>query len=543
MAKRMTKAAKKKRFYRVLLIVVIVLAILAAIAQNLRSQVASKFAAGTYDTPLTYKVSRGSISTTVSGSGSLADEDVQEILLHSSVQIDEILVDTGDTVQEGDLLATVNMSTVLSAMADVQQQLNALDDKIHDAAGDEVSENIKTAIAGRVKKLYAEKGDDVSTVMYEHGALALLSLDGHMAVTIENSTITSGDKVTVTTSDGKTYEGTAGKSGEILITDNGPALDDTVTVTAADGTVLGTGRLYIHEQLKITGFAGTVSKVYATENQKLAANKQLFKLTDTSFSANYQSLLQDRQELEEQLQRLIRVYQDGAVYAPMSGSISSIGKPQENTAPSQEKDYYSDFYISGFSSSQTVTSDESQSSDSGDEQTVLSICPGITMTVSISVDESSILSLSLDQSATITVNALDGDSFPGTVTAIDTTATSSAGVSSYTVTVTLDKDPDMLSGMSADVSIRTEGVDNALLIPSDALTQTRAKTYVYTGHNAETGELIGLTEVTTGMNNGELVEIITGLQEGDTVYYFEPVNFWFLDDMGFGGMRPGGHNR
>jgi multidrug efflux pump subunit AcrA (membrane-fusion protein) len=77
--------------------------------------------------------------------------------------------------------------------------------------------------------------------------------------------------------------------------------------------------------------------------------------------------------------------------------------------------------------------------------------------------------------------------------------------------------------MSATVDIKIEGVEKALLIPSDALQQTSSTSYVYTEYDEESGELGGMVEVTTGLDNGSQVEITSGLSEGDTVYY-EPAD-------------------
>ncbi len=504
MAKRMSKQARKVRNIRVALIAVIVVAGLSGIVGLLRRQVTSSVMAGE-DAALSATVSRGSITNVVSGSGNLTDEDVQAISLYTGVEIDEVLVGTGDSVAEGDLLATVKMSTVLSAMADVQKQINNLDASIGQASGQELSDTVTTALAGRVMVLYAEAGSDVSTVMYEHGALALISLDGYLAVNIKTDALAAGDAVTVTDENGNSLSGKVktvlNGTATVLISDENAAYDASVTVVSSEGTTLGTGKLYIHELMKIIGIAGTVETVSVSENQAVSAKQTLFTLTDTSFSANYTSLLEQRSELEEELQALITVYQDGAVLAPISGMISSIGS---------------------------------------DGESVLSICPGTKMTVSISVDETDILSLEAGQEATVSVDALGSDAVAGTVTEIDTSsATSSSGVTVYTVTVTFEKLDGMLSGMTANVSIVIEGVDDALLIPSDALTQTSSTSYVYTTYDEETGELGGMVEVTTGLNNGSYVEITAGLSEGDTVYYFEKED----NSFGFGGMgsgRPGG---
>ncbi len=540
MAKRMSKRARRNRAIRVVLIVILVLAALAVAVRMLRSEVDTQVYERNQDTALSATVTRGSISTTVSGSGNLTDEDVEEIKVHSGVEIDEILVETGDRVVQGDLLATVDMSTVLTAMSDVQKQIDEKDEEISEASGDEVEDVIRSALAGRVMKIYAQKGDDVSTVMYEHGALALLSLDGYQAVDISADGLSAGDTVTVTGSDGTAFEGTVekvtGQVATILVSDKKTVYGDTVTITDADGQELGTGELYIHEMLKITGIAGTVEKVRVSENEKISESQRLFSLTDTSFSANYAGLLEERAELEEQLQGLIRIYQDGAIYATVSGSVSSIGSSSTTTTTSTSS-MYGFSMGTGTGSSSTSTS---TTASSGSDQVVLSICPGTTMTVSLSVDETSILSMEMGQEAAITISAIGDDSFQGTVTDIDTTATTSSGVTVYTVTVTLDKTEKMLAGMSASVTIRIEGVDDALLIPSEALTQTSATSYVYTTYDEETGELGGMVEVTTGMNNGSYVEITGGLSEGDTVYYFEKEESGFsFGNFSFGGMSGG----
>ncbi len=516
---RLSKQARTRRTVRVLLIIVIVLALLVGVVFALRRQVTSDYNARGAKEALTASVTRGSISSTVTGSGNLADEDVEPIRFHSGVRIDEILVETGDSVQAGDLLATVDMSSVLAAMADLQKQLDELDAQIRDEAGNELDDEVITALPGRVKAIFAAEDADVSSVMYDHGALALLSLDGYMTLRIDAGSLSVGDGVTVTGSDGQEYAGFVDSLQDglarILVGDDGPAWMDTVSVRDEAGTLLGSDTLEIHEMLKITAIAGTVSDIRVSENQLLRQEQTLFDLTDTSFSANYTSLLEERRELEDQLQQLIRIYREGAVYAAFGGTVSEI--------PSGET---TDATLTSYGALTVMPVQEEAL------QTLLSICPGKTMTVKMDVDETSILSLSLGLEARITVEALGDQEFTGTVTGIDTTASASGGVSAYSVTVTLDKGEKMLAGMSADLSIRIEGVENALLIPSDALTQTSAASYVYTSFDPETGKLGSMIEVTAGLNNGDFVEITGGLNEGDTVYYFESDKITFS----FGGM-------
>ena len=101
------------------------------------------------------------------------------------------------------------------------------------------------------------------------------------------------------------------------------------------------------------------------------------------------------------------------------------------------------------------------------------------------------------------------------------------------------KKPDVKIVYTVDVKI--EGVENAIIIPVDALRQTSAISYVFTTYTEETKQYGGMVEVTTGMQNDNYVEILSGLQVGDTVYYTEQQNFFqaMFGAMGMGGMSGG----
>ena len=131
------------------------------------------------------------------------------------------------TSSEGDPLASVNRASVLSALSQAQSQLDELDSELEAAGEDEVDDKVRSAASGRVKALYAGEGDDVAAVMVENGALALLSLDGYMAVDVASGSYAEGDTVEVRTSDGTVYSGTVSRIAEgtatVLLTDDGPA--------------------------------------------------------------------------------------------------------------------------------------------------------------------------------------------------------------------------------------------------------------------------------------------------------------------------------
>lgn len=119
----------------------------------------------TADTMRSYEVKTGTISTTVSGTGTLTADDVETLDLLSLVEVDSVYVKAGDTVQEGDLLASVDTVSVKTALKLLQEEIDDLDEEIEDEQGETVSSSIKSGVAGRVKKIYASVDDEVSVTL------------------------------------------------------------------------------------------------------------------------------------------------------------------------------------------------------------------------------------------------------------------------------------------------------------------------------------------------------------------------------------------
>ena len=498
-----SKKKRKRKIIITVISIVLVLAIGAFVTVGaLQRKVREQFASSAGEV-LSYEVNTGTISTVVSGSGTLTDVDLEAVSVPEGVEVTEVLVKTNDAIAEGDVIATVDMATVVSAMADLQAEIEDLDEQISDAEDDEAEDVIKAGVSGRLKAIFAEEDKEVTDVMYEHGALALISLDGYMAVDVETDKLSAGESVTVKRADDSEISGTvesvSGGKATVLVSDNGTKYDEEVTVLKEDGTEVGKGKLYVHNALRVTGYAGTIERIYADENDKVSSSTKLFGLEDTSYSANYNSLLRSRSEKEETLLALLDIKKNGALVASVSGSVYSVDYSEESTE--------------GETAIATLSLDEK-------------------MSVSISVDEADILSLELGQEVTVSVSSVSEDGFAGTLTEINRTSSESG---TYSATVELEKAEGMLSGMTASVSVKIEGVDNAILVPIEAVHQTSDGAYVYTSYDEEYQEYGGKVDVVTGLENSTYIEIKSGLNVGDTVYYTESESIF----GNFGGSMPG----
>ena len=154
-----------------------------------------------------------------------------------------------------------------------------------------------------------------------------------------------------------------------------------------------------------------------------------------------------------------------------------------------------------------------------DGDVLMTVTPQDTMTLTVAVDESDISSVKTGMSAEITVNALPEEVFEGEITKVAKSGSGNGGSSKFAVEITLPRESEMLSGMSASAVISLYEKMNVLTLPAAALTEDGAKTIVYTALDKKTGELASPVEVTTGLSDGEVVEILSGLGSGDTVYY------------------------
>ena len=551
---------RRRRWITVLVILAIVASGILYAVNVLRKRVEASMATEG-DEVLTYDASIGSISTRVSGSGTIEDVDTEKVTVPEGVEIDEVMVKSNDKLRKGDLIATLDLTSVLSTLASVQEELDELDKELASSSGDRVNTNVTAGVSGRVKKIYAKAKTDVAACMVENGALALISLDGKMAAEFENDSLSAGDKVRVERANGSVIDGSVEKRvGDlvtVLVTDNGPEVDEEVRILNENGVELGRGTLTIHSVFRVTGFTGTVSQVTFGENMLVNAASILFNLTDTGYSAHYNSVLRERKEKEKTLLELLGLYQGGALRAPFDGSILRIDYDENDktataanasaaSAGQTGMTSYGMYSAMGSTATDAAATGTTTAAAQEDEDgiVIVTMAPDISMLVNIDVDEADILSLEIGQPAEVTIESVGENHFDGTVTDVDRTANSSGGVTTYSAEVTFAKEKGMLSGMSADVIVNIQGSENVLIVPADAIHRTSAGAFVYTSYDEETKTFGGNMPVEVGISNDDFAEIRSGIEEGTTVFYTEKEEDNFYMMMGGPGMNGrSGNNR
>ena len=133
--------------------------------------------------------------------------------------------------------------------------------------------------------------------------------------------------------------------------------------------------------------------------------------------------------------------------------------------------------------------------------------------VDISVNESEITSLSLNQKVSVSLTVDSTKVYTGKITKISSVGTYSSSGSTFDVEVTLTNDGSIRVGNSVSCTININELTDVITIPISAISVKDNKKYVVVVNGNETSEV----EVETGLSDDSYVEIKSGLKEGDTV--------------------------
>ena len=319
---------KKKRIKQILICVCIVtvVAFLAAMPLIAKQKPAED---GTKVTILSDTAQHGKINKELIGGGVLTEEAGVAISVPAAVKLKSFLVQNGDAVTAGTPVAEVDRVTVMKAISQVQETLEHLSEQIKEAGKTDGTETLTALAGGTVKILYAQEGDSVRDVMLEHGALAVLSMDGLLAADIITDSDTQvGKPVTVSLPDGKTVTGRVAKNlnGVMTVTieDRSYNLGDMVGVRTAYDVYLGRGALYIYSPWNATAYTGTVGDIKVAVGDSLRTGDALMVLDNVGQTPAYRQLVSQRQEYEALMLELFRMYQSQTITAPCDGIVSGM---------------------------------------------------------------------------------------------------------------------------------------------------------------------------------------------------------------------------
>lgn len=179
------------------------------------------------------------------------------------------------------------------------------------------------------------------------------------------------------------------------------------------------------------------------------------------------------------------------IVAPISGTVTGLSLQPGNVITAQTN-------TSGTSTSQRIASVKTNASP----------------TVGLNITQIDAPKVKAGNKATVTFDAFAEKTFTGVVVSVDTIGTEVSGVTTYPAIIKLDTEvPGLLPNMSAQATIITATKSDVLLVPSTAIVTENGTKYVRIMRKNQMTQV----EVETGLTNDSQTEIISGLNEGDTI--------------------------
>lgn len=527
----------KKKLSKKTIIIIIIAAVLVVglvtflvIRSNTKKKAAASENQGT-----AVEVVRGTVSNEMTSSGSLSPRNTYTITSLVSGQILKADFEEGDEVKEGQILYILDAADVESSVdsakvsyeqaeedfADAEEDYEAAQEKLADLI-------VKAANSGYIKDLKLSSGDKVS----ENAQVATVVDDSFMTLRVpflsfEADAIGTGQNVIVMLGDtGEQIPGVVTAksarsetlSGGVMVkyitvrvsNPGGLSEVDAASVIAGDITSAGDGMFEVgkEEQLRLDVPGNvTVSQVLVTEGAYVSAGTPVFSVTQDSaeealktFRKNYNQAKSALENAREKLDNLNETKSEYTIKAPIDGRV--IYK--------------------------NAKAGDKVSASGGQAASLAMIYDLSALTFEMSIDELDISRIKAGQQVVVTADAFEGVYYEGKVTNVSLNGSTSGGVTTYPVVVTLEETGDLLPGMNVNGTIILEKAEDAILISSDALNRGNIvyvetssisdMSQVETVENSNAPEGYTAVKVETGIVSNGSVEITKGLSEGMKVY-------------------------
>ena len=451
-------------------------------------------------------VSKGDISVSISGSGSIESASTKNIASEVSATVKSVNVSVGDRVSKGDVLFELDSSDLESQIRSKQKSVTSLQDTVNDYSEEISNLNVKSTATGYVDNLRVAVGDKVSkeSVLFDVVDTSVFKLNVEFIYNA-NAPIQEGDTARIFmsntfeylygrvsyVSDKKEYYEYGGQRQSVEIEIDNPGYNltgieaNSIVIETSGGATLTSIDSGVFEEDTPTSVksmsSGTVKSIYIKEGSYVQDGEVVIILENDSL---YTSLSDARSSLSDAYTELNDTKDDYSFYtitAPIDGVVTSISV--------SEGDY--------------VRS----------ESTLAKIVNNYEIEFQIEVDELDILSLEIGQEAKVTIDAIEETSttpLTGTVSEIALEGTTMNSVTSYPVTISLSGNDEIRIGMNCSAEIIVESAEDVLILPVEAIDSKRDKYYVTLKDGTE-------KEVEVGIYNEDYIEIVSGLTEGEEV--------------------------
>ena len=496
-------------------------------------------------------VTKGTITSELSSSGVISPKDTYSLTSLVEGEVISADFEEGDQVTEGQILYQIDVSSMESELKSASTSLERAKKKYekaqedyNEAVSDYSGNTYKATRTGYIRELNIQAGDQVG----QNTDIASIYNDQIMKIRVpflaqEAAAIGAGNQAVLT------------------LTDTEEQINGVVTAVSNMDEVLDGGRIVRYVTIEAANPGGLTSShsavaeingMVCTAEGSFEAATDLVMKADLPSSVEVEAMLVHEGDYVTEGTPIFRIaskdaedlldnYQDAMAQA--EESLESAQSKVDSTKESYDN-YTITAPISGQVITKSVKEGDTISRNSGSSDTTLAVIYDLSqLTFEMSADELDVRSVQVGQKVSVTADALEGQTFTGTVTNVSLESVQSNGVTNYPVTVTLDETGDLLPGMNVDGVILLDQTEDALMIPIDSLMRGN-RVYVKddTVKEAEGSVPAGFraVEVETGLTNDDYVEIVSGLAEGEEVYVNESSKSTDAFMMGVPGGGMGG---
>lgn len=531
---------KKPINKKVITIVIVVVVVLAAILGYMAFMRMKK--RNTSAASLSFTVSRGNIKSTISGVGTVAVSNSQNLTAPAGSTVSTVNCTEGKAVKSGDTLFTlsdqsaqIDLEKAKLNLAQLQDQLSSLNSELSDLT-------VYAPVSGIVRSVNVSTGDSITSQGGGQSGLIEIEDTSAMKFSLSSSAAGSDKSVLESLVPGESvqvyFSGKGSKEAKVVsssysqqgssltfqvLNTKGLGWDDYYTLSSITA---GGKSVNIGIPVQVTGSltnvnakqSGTVTSVYVSAGSSVSKGSRLIATKSDNITSQIESAQINIESAELDVQNKQSVVDSLTVKAPIDGTIVNIqvqpGDVVGSTSSRTSTTSSTSTQSSSQSSSQSSQSQSIQSASTGAGTTIATIESTSLLQVQVPVDELDIAKVKVGQTATITADAISGKTFTGKVSSIAADGTVQSGSATFQVVIDLDNSDGLKSGMTANVSILTASKDNALLLPVEAIQDRNGRKFVLV---KDSSGAITRKEVTLGIVNVDYAEIVSGLNEGDTV--------------------------
>lgn len=463
------------------------------------------------------EVDMGDVSATVSANGNIASGSTVNVDFQGSGGVvTDILVQPGDKVREGQLLARVDRTAAQQALAQAQIQLES------------AQASYATTVQGQTpaERRLDETSLDQAQASVESARVSLRQARQSLELTRQqqNATVRRADNTLARAR--RTLEQVRSSYQADPTPENKSAVDAAQGEATAAQTQSATAKQSRDSAL-------------LQAQQQVASAEQQVKTANVGLASSQASVAVSRQGATSGVVAQAQAQVDSArigiaeaqetldqtdLRAPAAGRVAqvngTVGEPSSSNGSS------------GTSTEVSTTTSAATTDATG--FVVLTATDALQVTADVA--EADIADVKVGQPAVVTLSA-SGTEIPGTVTAVDSIETITNNVVEYGVTVTLNESKGVRLGQSSQVVVTTGAKEGVLRVSSRALTTIGQRT---TATVQQPDGTTSTVQVTTGLEGDGFTEVLDGLVQGETVVVPQQADFASGFTFPSGGLGGGG---